>query len=344
MIPNLLVTLWPSFPHFEQFSRDPRLQGIRLNSAMMNNPDLERELDLIRTAGATVPLYFDVKGRQLRVTEVLDNPDYLDFRVNHPISVPTPTVVLLKAGADAGMLGEVSEDGYRLTFSQNPRWRVRAGESLHIKDPALHVGGAIFTDAEKEKIAKVVSTGLITRWFVSYVEEQRDLDEFRELIGCHTEVMLKVESKRGLQFAASEFRKEPSVRLVAACGDMFVEVDAPHHILAAAKTVLAADPDALVGSRLLLSTCRGPSTYLRTQVTRLAEQHPEASKAVLEVLQDASGPHDPDFADFAQLAWLYDVGYRSFMLCDELCLRGDLLGLAVSAFDAFRADYCGSKW
>ena len=49
-----------------------------------------------------VPLWFDVKGRQLRVVEALDNPDYLDLRMNHPIKVDTPTVVLLKAGADSG--------------------------------------------------------------------------------------------------------------------------------------------------------------------------------------------------------------------------------------------------
>ena len=40
-----------------------------------------------------------------------------------------------------------------------------------------------------------------------------------------------------------------------------------------------------------------------------------------------------------ELAWLYDIGYRSMMLCDELCLKDELLELAVSAFDAFRTDY-----
>jgi hypothetical protein len=339
MTPDLFVTLWPSFPHFERFAKDPRLAGIRLNSAMMNHPELGRELALVRASEATVPLYFDVKGRQLRVTEVLPNPEYLDFRVNHPIRVPTPTVLLLKAGGDAAMLGSVSEGGYRLTCSQNPRWSVRAGESIHIKDPALEVGGPIFTDAEKAKIAKVVASGLISRWFISYVEDERDLAEFRELVGPTTEVFLKIESKRGLEYARTA-TLEPGERLVAACGDMFVEVDEPHHILSAARTVIQADPEALVGSRLLLSTCRGPSTYLRQQVTRLAEQYPAASAAVLDVLRDASGPRDPDFADFAQLAWLYDVGYRSFMLCDELCLRGDLLDVAVAAFDSFRKDYC----
>ena len=43
----------------------------------------------------------------------------------------------------------------------------------------------------------------------------------------------------------------------------------------------------------------------------------------------------------SQLAWLYDIGYRNFMLCDELCLRGDLLGTAVNVFSAFSSSYAG---
>lgn len=44
----------------------------------------------------------------------------------------------------------------------------------------------------------------------------------------------------------------------------------------------------------------------------------------------------PSCADFIELDWLHSVGYRRMMLCDEMCLREDLLGAAVGAFDAFR--------
>lgn len=337
---DLMVTLWPSFPHFAKFAHDPRLSGIRLNSAMMSSPDLDRELEVIRSVAPTVPLYFDVKGRQLRVVEVVEDPDYLSFRVNHPVDVPTPTPILFKAGTDAGLLATVTEGGYRLTFSRNPQWRVRPGESIHIKHPELRVGGPIYTEVEKEKIAKVVASGLVSRWFLSYVEAKEDLDEFLALVPNPEEVFLKIESKRGLLYAHDQCWDRPSnVRLVAACGDLFVEVDAPHDILSAVQVVLNADSRALVGSRLFLSVCRGPSTYLQGQVTRLAEKYPEASRAVLELLRDSASPKDPDFADFAQLGWLYDQGARSFMLCDELCLSDAHLSLAVNAFDAWRRTY-----
>jgi pyruvate kinase len=290
--PELFVTLCPSFPHFPNYARDGRLKGIRLNSAMLSPDEIRRELALAKDT--SVPLWFDVKGRQLRVTEALDNPNYCDIRLNHPIEVDTPTVVLLKGGGEAGLLGEVLEDGYRLVFSGNPEHKVNPGESIHIRCPSLKVGtDPLFVEGEREKIDIVLEAG-ITRWVLSYVEEQSDIDK------------LKIESQRGLDFVANHYKKDEHTRLVAACGDLYVEVDQPHDILAALRTIIKADPDAIAASRMLLSLVREPV---------------------------------PSFADLTQLAWIYDQGYRTFMLCDELCLKDELLAPATNVFEAFRDTY-----
>jgi pyruvate kinase len=210
-------------------------------------------------------------------------------------------VVLLKAGEDAGRIGEISEDGFRLTFDANPRYRVKPGESLHIKDPNLEIGGPLFTDAELSKLAVVKASGLIDRWFLSYVQERRDVELFREVVGPDDLVMLKIEDKRGLRFVRT-WHRTGNERLVAACGDLHVEVDQPHHILDAVRLIVDADPTAVAGSRMLLSIAREKM---------------------------------PSYADFAQLAWLRSVGFGSYLLCDELCLKGDLLGRAVNAFGAW---------
>src|SRR6266404_3857291 len=55
---ELLVTLLPSFPHFDGFAKDKRLSGVRLNSAMLQTFDLERELSLINPNTVQIPLYF----------------------------------------------------------------------------------------------------------------------------------------------------------------------------------------------------------------------------------------------------------------------------------------------
>ncbi len=250
---SLMVTLWPSFSHFPVFANDPRISGIRLNSAMITNPELEKELKDMQHFGPTVPLYFDAKGRQPRVTWIdTENKNNLEIRLNHPISVRTPTQVLFKAGADSAILDRLEEGGERLVFQGGPEYAVSPGESIHILDPSFRIGGPLFTDVEKEKIAKVRAAGF-TRYFLSYVECQRDIDEFRELVGKDPLVMLKIENKPGMDFVANHFKKSDNLVLVAARGDLYIELDWPHHMLRALKLIIEKDPEACVGSRIFLS-------------------------------------------------------------------------------------------
>ncbi len=302
---NLSVTLWPSFPHFPRFAHDKRISSIRLNSAMMNTVELDEELAKIQKMKLETPLYYDIKGRQLRITEYIHNNEYLDIRINHPISVDTPTVVLFKAGADHALLREVCEDGRRLKFFGGPEYMVKDGESLHIRDASLQVFGEQFTPIELEKIEKVKKAGF-TRWFLSYVQSQTDVDEFRKLVGDDAIINLKIEDKRGLEYVRRKFVKTPNTVLVLARGDMYVELDKPHEILAATKLLVEKDPAAICGSRLLLSTVTDPV---------------------------------PSCADWNELAWLADIGYKNMMLCDELCLKEPLLARAVNAFQAFKESY-----
>jgi pyruvate kinase len=302
---NLSVTLWPSFSHFGQFVRDSRVSSIRLNSAMMSMPELDEELTKIEKMKVKTPLYYDIKGRQLRITEVLFNPNYLDIRINHPIEVDTPTVVLFKAGADHALLQKVEEDGRRLIFLGGPKFNVKDGESIHIRDESLIVKGPQFTDIELEKIKKVKSAGF-KHWFLSYVESQTDVDEFIKLVGDDAIVNLKIENKKGIDYVENTFVKKKNINLVAARGDLYVEVDKPHEILDVVKLIVNKDPEAIVGSRLLLSVITDPV---------------------------------PSCADFHELAWLTDIGYKNFLLCDELCLHGNLLNRAVNVFDAFKNYY-----
>lgn len=87
------------------------------------------------------------------------------------------------------------------------------------------------------------------------------------------------------------------------CPQISPEMD---EILAATKLVIEKDPEATVGSRILLSTFHDPV---------------------------------PSCADFSELAWLHDIGYRRVLLCDEMCLKEGPLATAVGAFEAFRESY-----
>lgn len=88
---------------------------------------------------------------------------------------------------------------------------------------------------------------------------------------------------------------------MAARGDLYVEVDHPHEIIAAQRLIIEKDPDALVGSRMLLSLFNS---------------------------------NVPSCSDICELELLKNMGYKSFLLCDDLCKKGTALHRAVDTFTA----------
>ncbi len=303
-LPELYITIWPTFPHFKRFASDYRLSGLRLNSAMLNAEELPDELMPIKQTKDPLPLYFDIKGRQLRIKEIIPNNENLELILNHSISVNTPTVVLFKGGEDYSILKEI-KDGNHLIFDGGPQYILKAGESLHIKDPTLEVTGNIFCDYEIEKI-KIAKQAGFKKWFLSYVQSQEEIDEFRNHIG-DDKIVAKIENKKGLEFVAEKYKKQQNLNLMAACGDLYIEIDKPHHMMEALKTIINNEPEAFVGSRMLLSLVQKPI---------------------------------PKCADLLQLAWLKDIGYKKMMLCDELCLKEELLSTAINVFESFKYKYC----
>ena len=302
---NFHVTLWPAFPHFPRFAGDDRIQGIRLNSAMMHASEIDESF-VHKAEAASVPLWFDIKAMQLRIKEVVcgTDCDHLEFILNRPVNVKTPCRVWFKAGEDSALLEEI-KDGTHFIFRGGPKYEVREGESIHIRQP-MEVGGPVFLDYELEKIQRVWDLGFRS-YYLSYVYHQAHVDAFRELIGNDAELILKIENKEGLKWVADDYRPMPHTNLMAARGDLFIEIDRPHEILDAMKLIIFKDSGAFVGSRMLLSLVTLPV---------------------------------PSCSDFSDLAWLYDLGYRNFLLCDELCLKEELLSRCVNVFNAFRESYC----
>ncbi len=311
---ELHVTLWPSsgFPHFQQFGADRRLTGIRLNSAMMEASEIDNDFEQ-KYRACSRACWFDVKGMQLRIREVIEKKTHVEFILNRPVKVKTPTEILFKAGEDSGIVTEIKNGTHFIFENPNlcPHYEVRAGESIHIRGPH-EVGGPVILDYEKEKIDKVRKLG-IKHFYLSYVYDTHHIEALREIIGPDPELILKIENKQGLVWAIHNFhsqrvaaRKFPHTHLAAARGDLFVEVDRPHEIMQAVRKIVEVDPEAIVGSRMLLS-------MIHQSV--------------------------PSCADLSDLAWLADIGYKRFLLCDELCLKGDLLEGAVNVFDAFRETY-----
>lgn len=299
---NLHITAIPSASHFKDFAFHSFLSGIRMNGILFASADTEKEFSLI-PSNTNVPLWLDAKGRQLRIEESIFHKDHLELVLNHGISgFPLPHPILFKAGEDWAMVERITDGGKRLHMRADgyPKYRVNPGDSVHFRNEKVRVNGNLFTENEKDKIILAVKKGF-KRFYLSYVESQRDVDEFRELVK-DSEIILKIESKKGLRFVSEQFKKQTNIRLAAARGDLYVEVEKPHHILNAQKLIIEKDPEAIVGSRMLLSLFNN---------------------------------NVPACSDLCELELLKSLGYKSFLLCDDLCKKGSSLTRAVATFEAF---------
>jgi pyruvate kinase len=287
-----IVTLPPYAPFAEEAARHPLVAGLRLNTVMPLAGETPREA-LARLSDLRKPLWVDLKGRQLRVVEAAV-PPFTAVRVSHRLRVPTPCDVFFGDGREAARL--LAVDGDRLVLDEGPRRVVGPGESVNVVHPALEVEGTL-TEPDRAYLAAMRDLGMATA-MLSFVEREEDVAELRaELPGVTP--MLKVESRRGLAFAGRNGARLG--RLVAARGDLYVEVREPHRIVGALRDVIAADPDAVAASRLF-------PTLSRTPV--------------------------PVASEVCDAAFLLALGYRTFLLGDEVCLKREPLLAALDLLAA----------
>ena len=291
-----IVTAPPYAPFLEEVARHPLVCGLRLNTVM---PLKEGPAEaLARLSGLGQPLWVDLKGRQLRVVGAAI-PPYTEVRVSHRLRVPTPVDAFFSDGDEHARIAAV--DGDRLILEDGPRRLIGPGESVNIVHPALEIEGTL-TETDRAYLAAMRDVGL-TQVMLSYVERPADVEEVRALLPG-AEVLLKIESQRGLAFARRHGATHG--RLMAARGDLYVEVLRPHRIVSALREIIAADPAAVVASRLFDSLARYPV---------------------------------PESADIGDVAFLLSLGYRTFMLGDQVCLRRDAVLEALNLLEAVAGEF-----
>ena len=289
-----LVTAPPYAPFLSELAAHPLVCGLRLNTVM---PLAETPGEVLaRLAGIAAlgpPLWVDLKGRQLRVTAAAV-PPFTEVRLSHRIRVSTPADAFFDDGREHARV--VAVDGDRLILEDGPRRVIGPGESVNIPHPSLRVEGTL-TATDRVYLDAMREAGL-RRVLLSYVESPEDAAAVRALLPG-AEILLKIETRRGLAFARAH--RSSLGRLVAARGDLYVEVGDPHRLIGAVREILAADPEAIAASRLFPTLARHPV------------------------------PEAPEIGD---AAFLLALGYRTFLLGDEVCLRRDSVLAALNLLQA----------
>ncbi len=293
---SAIVTTPPYAPFLDEVARHPLVSGFRLNTVMPLRGGPEEALTRLQAFGQ--PLWVDLKGRQLRVVGAAI-PPYTEVRLSHHLRVNTPVDAFFSDGNECVRIAAV--EGDRLILEDGPRRLIGPGESVNIVHPSLRIEGTL-TDTDRAYLTAMGQLGL-NRVMLSYVEQPADAAEVRQLLP-QAEIMLKIETQRGLAFAR---RHGPAHgRLIAARGDLYVEVLRPHTLISALRDIITADPQAVVASRLFDSLAYQPV---------------------------------PLSADIGDAAFLLSLGYRTFMMSDTVCLRRDTVLEALNLLQAVAGEF-----
>jgi pyruvate kinase len=293
---SAIVTVPPYANFLDEVARHPLVSGFRLNTVMPLKESPREALARLSKFGQ--PLWVDLKGRQLRVATPAI-PPYTEIKLSHKIKVHTPVDAFFSDGNERARVAAV--DGDRLIMEDGPRRMIGPGESVNIIHPSLEIEGTL-TESDKTYLSSMKELGL-KKVMLSYVESAADVQEVCDLLPG-AEVVLKIETKRGLEFAKRYGAQHG--RLMAARGDLYVEVLQPHKVISALRVVIDGDKNAIVASRLFDSLAWQPV---------------------------------PVSADITDAGYLLEIGYRTFMLGDQICMKRDSVIEALNLLEAIAGEF-----
>ena len=291
-----IVTAPPYATFLDEVADHPLVSGFRLNTVMPLREGPAEALQRLKVFDQ--PIWVDLKGRQLRVVGAAI-PPYTEVCLSHPIVVDTPVDAFFSDGKECVRL--IAVDGNRLILEDGPRRLIGPGESVNIVHPSLKIYGTL-TETDRLYLNAMKELDLC-QVMLSYVEYPSDVEEVHQLLPG-AQVMLKIETQRGLDFTRRYGASQG--QLMAARGDLYVEVLRPHRMIGALRQIITADPQAVVASRIFDSLAHHPV---------------------------------PESADIGDVAFLLSLGYRTFLFGDVICLQRDTILEALNLLEAVAEEF-----
>lgn len=299
---SAIVTMPPYAPYIDEVLRHPAVSGIRLNTVMPVKDNLEELLESLdyKARRHGKKFWIDLKCRQLRVKSY-GVPPFTEIELTHKINVETPVTAYFSNGTEAATV--LQADGNKLIMQEGPRRVVGPGEAVNIMHPSLKIEG-YFTETDRKYMEAAKNIGL-HRYMLSFVEREEDIEEMYRF-DREAEIIAKIESQKGLDYIKNRQERTMRTRLMAARGDLFVELKFPHQIIEALESIYRADINAIVASRLFSSLSRGL---------------------------------EPSCEDIGDADNLLRMGYKTFMFGDDICMERDSIISGLNLFNAMAERY-----
>src|SRR3989344_4568668 len=290
-----IVTMPPYATFIDEVLGRDIVLGIRLN-VVMPLKETETKEEVLKRLYEKVKekekdLWIDLKAMQLRVKGYA-TPPFTEINLSHEIEVFTPCRAYFHERWEGATILEV--DGNRLIMEAGPKRTLGPGESVTIPHSTLKIKG-YFTEEDLRYIEAAKKVG-IHNYMLSFVESEEDVKSLLAL-DSEASVVSKIESPKGLNYVR---KGSLNSRLMAARGDLYMELKYPHQVAEGVELILSRDKNAIVASRLLDS------------------------------LENYS---EPSCSDIGDLDNLLRMGYGTFMFGDEVCQEREKIIAALNVFE-----------
>ncbi len=171
------------------------------------------------------------------------------------------------------------KNGNKIFIDPLPRQALGAGQSVNIIAKEIKVKGYL-TEKDKQYLSECKKQD-VNNVMASFVESFEDLAQIIQFLP-KASIISKIESLQGMQF----IKQYPIQGLMSARDDLYIQTGQNYQMLNHLRDIISIDPNAICASKIFLSLEK------RSKI---------------------------DFADFADLELMYQMGYRTFMLCDNIC-------------------------
>ena len=173
----------------------------------------------------------------------------------------------------------INKEGNKLYVDPLPMQAVGAGQSVNIISKDIQIDGYL-TEKDKEYLIACKKLN-INNIMASFVETYDDLAQISDILP-NAQIVSKVESLKGIEFISNNDIQN----LMAARDDLYIQSGQNYSMLNHLKTIIERNKKAICASRIFTSLEKSPIV---------------------------------DLADYADLELMYNMGYRKFMLCDNIC-------------------------
>jgi hypothetical protein len=296
---KIIATLPPYVDHRQFIINHPSVDGLRLNTIMPIDGKPDKVLSRLWRESSKKVLWIDLKTTDLRITQFAFLP-YSFVELNHKIKVDLPTEIRF-----ADCTSKIVEivNGNKLILNRRPTRVVGKGEPVYIPDPSLEIIDGFFTQNCLDYI-EASESHRKHNYMLSFAETGKNVEDLLRL-APKARPILKIESKKGLEFVKNEYPKwRRRARLMAARGDLYDQIgDNKLEMLNALELIIEADPNAICASRILTSLEKDDTVSM---------------------------------GDVSDLELMYRMGYRTFMLSDMICFHEDAFKKAIEIITDFR--------